>query len=414
MKTSSGKQLSTISMEKRILNIAIKHWNERFTGISSLDIARELKISNVEAMKFMENLSRGGEGTLNANVTLYEVKLNFNKKTKTVEAPDPEPVQTHIFFPSKSVLQKYQERNHLKYFSDGEYKKRIRRGYGQIDLVYFEIKVLSKYIDNREHYDLNDDITGGIIRLHHDVSSKISQEDYDEKGFDKIWYGKRKLANNETVISAILIDLSELPVKEQSYWYGFQIDSPLFAEHDPDFEKFIAKTYDGEWVESNDPIESIYEAIRAINSILPLPIFNHLSNPYLKYPTNNTFKDFADANSELYKIVGPDNLISTNVEKLYLEIFQGNSQDLIHNESKRPLSNMQIFQLILDRLNPESVDIFKKHWAKIKNYRIEGDHKITIPKITSENYIDMFRLVCENTGHILSRISKEFKIKIGS
>lgn len=403
--------LPVTSIEKRILNIAIKQWSDRFTGISALDIAEKLKITNAEAMSVMEELCQKGNGTLNANVTLYQINLNFDKKTKKAKVSDPEPVETHIFFPSKSLLKRHYERNLLKYFKDGEYRNKLRTGYSQIALIYFNIKVLSKYIDNKEYYDINDDVTGGVIRLHHDIITKMTQEEYDEIGFDKIWYGKRKLRNGETAISAILIDLSKLPFKEQSFWHGFEIDRPQFAEHDPDFKKFVARAYDGEWVESNDPIKNIYKEIGIINSLLLNPIFIRTSNPYLKYPTNNTFKDFADANSELYKIIGPDNLKANNLKEIYLKYFEGDNRDLVHEETKKDLSSLQMFQLILTKLDSQIANNFKQQWQEVKDYRIEGDHKITQPKNVNENYISKFRVICDETFQILKSIADRLKQK---
>lgn len=401
-------------MEKRILNIAIKHWNDRFSGISALDVADKLKITNAEVMTLMEGLHQKGKGSLNANVTLYQVKINLNNKTKTAKVAKPEPVETHIFFPSKSVLTRHYERNLLKYSKNGEYKNKLRTGNSQIALIYFKINVLSKYLDNKEYYSLNDNVTGGVARIQNDIITNMTQDEYDEIGFDKIWYGKRKLKNGETAISALLIDLSKLPLKEQSYWHGFEIDKPEFTQHDPDFGKFVARAFDGKWVDSNDPVENIYKEIGIINKLVPKPIFNQVSNPYLKYPTNNSFKDFADANSELYKIIGPDNLNSKNIKMLFVKYFKDSIQDLIHKESKRELSSYQILQLILIKLDNHTADSFNEHWKEIKAYRIEGDHKITNPKKDDENYIDKFRFICERTVDILKQISESLRIKRGA
>ena len=409
-----NNELGAISMEKRLLNIAVRHWNDRFTGISALDIAEKFKITNADAMKLMESLCQKGDGTINANVTLYQVNFKFDKKTKAAKISDPEPVETHIFFPSKLILKRHFERNLLKYHKDGEYKNKLRRGFGQIALIYFDIKVLSKYLDSKECYDLNDDVTGGVLRLQHSVVTKITEEEYDEIGFDKIWYGKRRLESGETIISAILIDLSKLPFKEQSYWHGFEIDNPLFVQYDSDFAKFVARAYDGEWVESNDPIENLYKEIERINSLLAKPIFIKTANPYLNYPTNNSFKDFVDANSELYKIVGPDNLNLNNLRSIYLTSFKGNVKNLVHKESKRDLSTMQVLLLILTKLDAQIGETFKKNWTELKEYRVEGDHKITQPKKGTENYIDKFRMLCENTFQILKSISESLTEKSGA
>lgn len=394
-------------MSIKILNIAVKNWNESFSGSSALGIAKKLKLSNADIMKSMEELCKQNKGTINANVTLYEVRISIDKKTKKAKVLDPTPVQTHIFFPAKTVLQDYYKRNLKKFYKNGEYKNRLRQGFSQITLIYFDVKVLSKYLDNKEIYDLNDDITGGVIYLHTEVISKMSQEEFDEIGFDKVWYGKRLMANGGIAVSAILSDLFKLPLKEQSYWHSFEIDNPLFINYDPDFEKFIERAYKGEWVESDDPIQNIYKSIEQINANIQTPIFAHASNPYLKYPTNNTYKDFADANSELYKIIGPDNLIAKNLKTISINIFGNTKHDFVHKESQRPLSGLQIFQMMIDNINPEIASNFKLVWSKIKDNRIEGDHKITTPKQTTDNFHAVFRALCEDVAGILSKLNTE-------
>lgn len=396
-------------MKQKILEISVKQWNDRFVGISAIDISKKLNIAHEEVMLKLEELRAENKGTLNENVTLYQISLDIDNDTNDFKFPEPKPITTHIFFPSKQILENYYQENLIEFVNNGEYTNKLHRGYNQTDLIFFDIKTLSLYLNNKEIYSLNDEVTGGVLRLASDFKLDMSDKEFNKIWFDKVWYGKRTLLNGEIAVSAILKDLSGLPKKEQSYWYRFELDNPIFTEYDEDFHRFVSRAYYGNWTESKDPIQDIKTVIEEINEIFDFKIFSKTENPYLKYPINNTFKEFVDCNSELYKIIGPDNLKLIKVKKIYLDYCKGENLDLTHKKTDRQLSTLQVMELILNKLNKDLLIAFKEHWERVKQNRIEGDHKITNPIQKKENYIDSFRLICHKTKEILKEIKIEFE-----
>jgi hypothetical protein len=396
-------------MKQQIINIALSHWNEKFVGISALDIADKLKISHKETLKYLEELKDENKGTLNENVTLYQISLDLNNNDDNFKLPEPKPVTTHIFFLSKDILNNYFQNNLKDFIKNGEYTNRLHRGFNQIELIYFNIKVLLKYLVNKEMYLLEDDVTGGVIRLNSEYYTNLTDDEIDNVRFDKVRYGKRKLLNGNIAVSAILKDLSGLTKKEQSYWYGFELENPDFILADEDFLRFVSRAYYSNWIESKDPIHDIKSNIESINEIFSFKLYSKNENPYLRYPINNTFKEFVDCNSELYKLIGPDNLKLSKVKKVYLELLNGKLEDLTHKETGRPLSTIQVMYLILTKLNIELAEIYKVHLEIVKQNRIAGDHKITIPNQNKEDYIEKFRQYCNESKNILISIKNEFK-----
>jgi hypothetical protein len=392
-------------MKQQILDFTIKLWNERLVGISALDIAEKLEIPHLNVMTYLEELKSENKGTLNENAKLFVISIEPGKK---LNLSNSKKVKTHIFFPSKEILSVYFENNLNEFNKNGEYKNRQHKGYSPIDLIYFDQKVLIKYLSDKEKYELNDDVSGGVIKLSSEFYSNSTEAEIDKEWFDKIWYGKRKLNDGKTVVAAILKDLSSLKVKEQSYWYGFETDNTSFDLKDNDFSKFVSRAYEGNWTESNDPIREIKNSIESINKTLQFKLYGKSENPYLRYPLNNTFKDFVDCNSELYKLIGPDNLRLSKVKKLYLELLNGNIESLTH-KSGRSLSSIQIMELIMEELNDSLSINFKKIMNVIKENRIEGDHKITIPNSEKVNYVNKFREYCEEIKNFLIKFELEIK-----
>ena len=393
-------------MKQQIINIAIKHWNKNFVGISACDIAKELNLPHNEVMACLEEIKDENKGSLNQNVSLGQVSIKIDKETKKVKS-EHSTIITHIYFPSKEILENFYFKNLNIFIENGEYKNRLHRGYNQIDLIYFDVKVLDRYMRNKEMYSLDDDVTGGLLKLNIKYLDTLTDEEIENKYFNKIWYGKRRLLNGYISVSAILHDLSELPVKEQSYWHSFEIENPEFSENDDDFNRFVTRAYYGEWVDSDDPIFEISIEINRLNGIFRFDLFQNSENPYLTYPINNTLKEFADCNSELFKLIGPDNFQYKSIKKVYLENFKGKPEDIIHTGSNRPFSQIQILTLIFEKLNKKLAIEFKQVWEAIKDNRIIADHKISKPNYLPANYLDNFRANCEKVKDILKQISDE-------
>ena len=122
-------------------------------------------------------------------------------------------------------------------------------------------------------------------------------------------FGKRRSESGSTMVTAILHDLAEMPAPEQRHWHSHEVEPTGFARDDTDFIRYVARTFEGEFVEYDDPIRKILDLVEEADKIVAdTPMFSHKANPYLAYPVSNTKKDFVDSWSELYKVVGVDSL----------------------------------------------------------------------------------------------------------
>lgn len=318
---------------------AVNGWFKNFAGTSALDVARDLSFDHSIVMRLFEELAETGHGSINANVTLYQVSFDPENIAAGFKH---EPVVTHIFFPSEQAL-------HEAFYSSGlpqkrlpEYTTRLHLGAHQIGLAYFSEEVLARYLDHPELYKINDSLAGG------DISALSSTP---EDRYLYVRYGKCRLRSGSIAVTAIFKDLSGMGPSEQRYWHSFEIESPDIDKSDTHFQNFLARTYEGDFVDFEDPITRLLEGAKGVNKALaPDNLFAKAQNAHLHLPVEQTYKSYCDAASELYKIVGPDNLSQSTLKALLTKEFGISLEGIKHAESGRPLSTLQLVALLEEKL----------------------------------------------------------------
>jgi hypothetical protein len=320
----------------------------------------------------------------------------------------PREITTSIFFPSPEVLEEFFYSNNLARQNLPEYKVRLYKGGVQYGLCYFSVEVLRKYLDHPELFYVEDTMSGGNITSNPDYMSKFSYDELEKIDLISIDFGKRKLANGSVAVTALLIDLSRLHETEQKYWNSFEISEPVFAYVDSDYEKYFRRNFNGEWVDYNDPLGKCLLEIISINSLsgLSKKLFRNGQNPHLTYPILNTYKNFCDCCSELYKLVGPDNINIDAIKKILIDYFKYSDNDFVH-KSGRQLSTLQVLEQLLTKL--EDMRLLKTI-KDVESYRIAADHKITEPESDNVDYIQNFRTICEELLDGLGVFSKRLEI----
>ena len=143
-----------------ILEYCSKRWFDNPAGISALDLAEHLQITNEAAMRIFESFNELEYGTLNRNVKLYSAHFDPKNVSKSLNFKEE---ITHIFFPSSKVLATYYEKLGLLQQNIPEYEKRLMLGAGQVNQAYFEEEVLRKYFDHPEKYEVEDSESGGSV-----------------------------------------------------------------------------------------------------------------------------------------------------------------------------------------------------------------------------------------------------------
>ena len=221
---------------------------------------------------------------MNKDVKLYQVSFDPENMAAGFKH---EPVITHIFFPSEQVLRDTFYSSDLPQQSLPEYTTRLHLGAHQIGLVYFEEEVLARYLDHPELYEINDSLAGGDISA---LSSTLDDR------YLYVRYGKCRLKSGNIAVTAIYNDLSDMGKSEQRYWHSYELDAPDIDKSDGHFQNFLARTYEGEFVDFEDPISRLREAVLATNkAIEPRTLFAKIENIHLRLPVEQTYKSYCDA-----------------------------------------------------------------------------------------------------------------------
>lgn len=372
---------------------AVSGWFKNFVGTSALDVARDLSLDHSLVMQLFEELATAGYGTINANVTLYQ--LSFDLKN-IVEDSKLEPVVTHIFFPSKQALRDSFYSTSLPQQRLPEYTTRLYLGAPQIGLVYFSEEVLARYLDHPEFYEINDSLAGGNV-------SALSGTSEDRYLY--VRYGKCRLKPGNIAVTAIFKDLSDMSPSEQRYWHSFELESPSIDKSDTHFQNFLARTYEGDFVDFEDPITRLLEGVAQVNkSLEPCTLFAKVENIHLRLPVEQTYKSHCDAASELYKIVGPDNLSQPILKDILTKDFSMRPDDFMHAESRRPLSPLQLLALLENKL--KSPGLLTKRIQLLSKLRVAADHKVLEVETETKSYSREFAEICNGLAEALENLAR--------
>lgn len=101
------------------------------------------------------------------------------------------------------------------------YKSELATGCGQLDIRYFDNKVLEHYLAHPEKYIVNENPFG--MGQHH-----AAFKDVPKRQWNKVWGavkcpGVRQLANGGRAICMTLRYLSQMPRDEQVHWAQFEL-----------------------------------------------------------------------------------------------------------------------------------------------------------------------------------------------
>jgi len=374
--------------EERVLEQAVKHWTSHKTGTDSKRIAATLKLDHEEVKKAMLNLEAAGLATLNKDETLNEMSFGKDGMSFT-------PVVCHIIFPSKTVLTENFYKSDLVRQNLPVYEERVMKGSHTYSFAYFNEEVLRKYLTRPDLFDVSDTVSGGHVRYMGE----------DEALYVEIRHGRRKLASGRSAITVFVTDLLKMHEAEQRYWHGYEITDPVFAEEDNGFADFLDVNLEGKWISYKDPVTEAVEAIKRTNERLGVEIFRRTENDLLHAPVENTERAYCDSCGELYKLIGNDSL-NIKVLKPYLVAnFGADHSEFEHKESKRPLTGLQLLELIQNKAG--TGDDALKTIKSIGEDRGRAAHATTFKGDPDKIYIDMFRDQCMKLRTALDSFSEK-------
>jgi hypothetical protein len=370
-------------IQSAILVESAAQWLENPSGITAFDLARKFGISNEDACQEVEALCEAGYGTMNRDAEFVQLSFDLEKSQGGFTHT---PIRTHVFFPSKQVLADAFYKSDLPRQKLPEYVVRLHLGAHQYGLVHFNEEVLSRYFDHPETYEIEDSLSGGSISTCSGVS---------EGSHLYVRYGKCRLHSGRIAVSAIYKDLSLMGSSEQRYWHAHEIVDPSLDASDRNFQIFLSRTYEGAWVNYPDPIGNLLAELVVTNSTLsPAELFTRTENVHLRMPVEQTYKSYCDCASELYKVVGPDALSQSTLKKLLQERCGLSQQDFLHQETKRPLSSLQLLAMLESKLGiPNALCGPLK---KVGQLRVDADHKVLEPEAEGRSYSNDFANLCDD------------------
>jgi hypothetical protein len=385
---------------QRVLDATVEGWFRNFAGTTALDVARELDVDHDMTMRLFEELESLGFGSLNRDAGF--VQMSFDPENPSAGFKQ-EPITTHVFFPSKEILRK-------AFFESGrpqqrlpEYTTRLHLGAHQIGLAYFHEEVLTRYLDHPELYEVNDSLAGG------DVSALDAAP---EERYLYVRYGKCRLKSGTIAVTAIYKDLADMSPSEQRYWHSHEIDSPEVDRKDVHFQNFLRRTYDGDWVDFEDPITRVYEAVAKVNAAIGgKPLLNKTKNIHLRFPVEQTYKSYCDAASELYKLVGPDNISQGRLKSILTTRFGVKDGDLVHPSSGRPMSTLQMLAMLEQKIGQGG--LVSEPVRAVGELRIEADHKILEPDAELQTYSRKFAEICNQVAESFEQLADSFEESTG-
>lgn len=380
--------------EKKVLRFCSKKWFKNPAGISALDLDREFGFLNKDAMILFERLVEKGMGTINANVVLFQISFSIGKKFSPSDGKE---VVTHIFFPSKEVMAQNYFKSDLSKQDIPEFSKRLHLGAHQIGLVFFTEEVLLKYFDHPEKYKIEDTLAGGNL-----TTNWENEDESDE--YLHVRYGKKLINGGRVAVTTIYKDLAMMSPIEQKYWSSFEIKEFISDPGDENFRRFMLRTYEGEFVDFPDPIAELSKSIQSMNDAFGgEPLFLKTHNMHLHPPVENTRKAYCDSCSELFKLVGPDNIKKDLLKKWLTGKLGITGSELVNTASIREFGTMQMFH-VLEREIVKNDDLTIRI-EMIKDLRIDADHKILTETGEVDSYTWKFSVICEETAHFLKGLA---------
>ncbi|MGB7291252.1 MAG: hypothetical protein WBD99_03680 [Thermodesulfobacteriota bacterium] len=337
-------------MISRLLDQIIGHWKKEFTGISALDLSHSLGLTHPVVIEKLKELANEGKISLR-EAALFPIPLTPSSGDHSEKSTNEnqEGVDTLIAFPSRDILEKAFAKESVDY---GTFTNRLHKGDIQIKHYYFQPEVLDKYFNYPDRYYIKDDIVEGLIMTKDDYYFSLPENERDVDTFAIIRYGKRRLKDDKVAIAVIDHDLSELPKKEQLHWASHEIEKPEFLEEDKEYELYWKQNFDAEIIEYEDPLQQIYETIRKVNDKTGEKLFrNESENPWLKYPVINTEKEYQNAHSELFKLIGRDSLNKDVLLTILKNKLKVSDEDLLRDDTKEEKGQWALFKTLISKVS---------------------------------------------------------------
>ncbi|MGA3136677.1 MAG: hypothetical protein ABSC88_11855 [Terracidiphilus sp.] len=170
-------------------------------------------------------------------------------------------------------------------------------------LGYFDQHVLASYRNEPQKYTIASDSFEGTLEVTKEYSEELERTGRDE-GYLNIQFGYRTLQDGELALVVWLPDL-EKATAHQAKWIAFHLANPQWtSEIDERFENWVNRYIYGSFDVDNGPKHYLIQSMKIINGLtsemVGLPLYRHVADETLGFPSAQNTHRYQDAHSELY------------------------------------------------------------------------------------------------------------------
>jgi hypothetical protein len=186
---------------------------------------------------------------LNPHIKAFN--LNIPKNIQKINAGNP---KSHtVFYPTEKALKK------VKKNYDMPFTSLLKRGEEQFKIIFFDIEILERYINNPKFLIMDSGYRGKIYPKD-EYCDEFDNNDEDYiKDYGMAYIDGEKL---HRAVAVFLIDLSNLSPKKQLMWKGFELENQDQCKVESGFVKNLII---GEWVTQSWVFHAIIDEMEVIN-----------------------------------------------------------------------------------------------------------------------------------------------------
>lgn len=302
---------------------------------------------------------------------------NINKSKEEQVRDLKENLNECIIYPSEKVVIE------LRPDKENPYSHKIREGSGGNDLTYFEQEALRKYIESQNYLFINNGFNYYIT----------TSDEALEKGAEFIQIRccapSRETNGEERAIGITLIELSNLPSKEQMYWHSFEFEDQEKWTVNKGFKKayLIGERLDEVW---------IYDDILSKMSLINEFCLNLEHPPLFKKEfEGNSPTDFIPILSPTNKNLNQfllifNNMLPENLNKKFFKQCKLTNEPLsLKRGDGSQKGTIQLLEDFLYSIYPHEKDMIKRiinPIFELRNKRNPSAHKIQETKTDLDFY----------------------------
>ena len=198
-----------------------------------------------------------------------------------------------VAYPSKSVL------SSIDIDSTMPYSGMLRRGIEQFEILYFNIEILERYVNNPKFFIIDNGYRGSI----YPEDQYLEDEEIDNEYVKNYGMAYIDGPTFERAVGVFVYDLSKLTAQKQQLWRAFELKFQDRCHIHPGFVKNLVL---GAWVTEMWVFHAIIDEMKTINAMCVAmnvpPLYNHTFGTHFSempegyrnilLPTKKNYYDF--------------------------------------------------------------------------------------------------------------------------